>query len=319
MATDDDRPLRAHRDDSARPRIAVIMNAASGTGGDDADEREQRIRDAFAAAGAEVHVHHVKPHLLGTCVPEIAHTVDLVVAAGGDGTASSIAGALAGGDVPLAVLPLGTLNHFAKDLGMPLDLTEAAAAIVGGQHRRIDVGEVNGRVFINNSSIGLYPETVIRRDRDRAQSGRSKWSAMMIAAFRVLRRFPLLKACVALPERTLLCSTPLIFIGNNEYTVNVLQLGERAHLDRGHLSLYMMRCKGRLYMFWLMIRAILGRLDAVRDFEAVTSTEVVVRLRRKHLNVAFDGEVTRMQSPLRYRIRPQALRVIVPPVASAAA
>ncbi len=293
-------------------KIAVLMNAAAGTGGEEADARETLIREAFSAAGADPAIHHVDPVDLGSRACEIANGVDVVVAAGGDGTVSAIAGALADSQVTMAVLPMGTLNHFARDLGMPLDLTEAAAAIVAGRVRRVDVGEVNGRVFINNSSVGLYPETVIHRDQERERSGRGKWTAMIIAALRVLRRFPLLRACVVTPEKTVSAATPLIFVGNNEYTVNVLELGERAHLDRGTLSLYMMRCKGRLYMFWLMVRAILGRLDAVRDFEALTTTEVVVRLRERVLRVALDGEVVEMRSPLRYRVRPGALTVVVP-------
>lgn len=293
-------------------KIAILINAASGTGGEEAEERERLIREAFSAAGAAPELHHLAPDELAARAREIARTVDVVVAAGGDGTVSAIAGALADGPASLAVLPMGTLNHFAKDVGMPLDLLEVAATIVAGRVKRVDVGEVNGRVFINNSSVGLYPETVIHRDEERARTGRGKWAAMTIAALRVLRRFPLLRACVSTPETTLTCATPLIFVGNNEYTVNVLQLGERAHLDRGTLSLYMMRCKGRLYMFWLMVRAILGRLDAVRDFEAVTATEVVVRLRQRRLKVALDGEVVEMRSPLRYRVRPGALGVVVP-------
>jgi len=293
-------------------KIAVLMNASSGKCGDEAEERERKIREAFQAAGVDPEIHCVEPSELTSSVAEIARGADLVVAAGGDGTVSAIAAALAGGNIPLAVLPMGTLNHFARDVGMPLDLTEAAAAIVAGHTTHVDVGEVNGRVFINNSSVGLYPETVIDRDRERAKTGRGKWSAMILAALRVLHRFPLLSASITLPDRQVVAKTPLIFVGNNEYTVNVLQLGERERLDRGRLSLYMMRCKGRLYMFWLMVRAILGRLDAVRDFEATTAKEVRVRLRQRQLKVALDGEVIQMRSPLEFRIRPRALAVIVP-------
>ncbi len=300
-------------------KIAVIMNAASGTSGEEADERERRIREAFEAAGVTPAIHRVEPAELTDRAKEIAIGHDVVVAAGGDGTVSAIAGALADQKTSVAVLPMGTLNHFARDVGIPLDLGEAAAAIAAGHVKRIDVGEVNGRVFVNNSSVGLYPETVIHRDRERARSGRGKWTAMALAAWRVLKRFPLLRACVRMPEKSVTCATPLIFVGNNEYTVNVLQLGERQALDRGTLSLYMMRCRGRLYMFWLMVRAILGRLDAVRDFEAVTTTEVEVRLRQRMLKVALDGEVIQMRSPLRYRVRPRALSVIVPAAVAKAA
>ncbi len=293
-------------------KVAIIMNAGSGAGAE-GDDRTEAIRAAFEAAGVEIELHPTSPENLVATAKRLAGTrIDAVIAAGGDGTVSAVAGALAGGAMTMGVLPLGTLNHFAHDLGMPDDLAAAARLIAAGKAHRIDVGEVNGRVFVNNSSVGLYPETVMSRDAERRRSGRGKWSAMALASARVLKRFPLLAVSVALPERNLIAKTPLIFVGNNEYTINVLELGKRSRLDAGHLSLYLMRCKGRFGMFSLMVRAILQRLEAVRDFEAEIADEVVVRLRHRRMNVAIDGEVVRMSSPLRYKIRPGALSVIVP-------
>ncbi len=293
-------------------KVAVIMNAGAGAGAS-GDDRTETIKAAFAAAGVEIELHPTPPDELVATAKRLACTsVDAVIAAGGDGTVSAVAGALAGGEMPLGVMPLGTLNHFAHDLGMPDDLAAAALLIAACKLQKVDVGEVNGRVFINNSSVGLYPETVISRDEEQARNGRGKWSAMLLASARVMKRFPLLAVSVALPGRNLLAKTPLIFVGNNEYTINALQLGKRARLDAGHLSLYLMRCKGRLGMFSLMVRAILQRLEAIQDFEAETAEAVVVRLRHRRLNVALDGEVVRMSSPLYYKIRPGALSVIVP-------
>ncbi|MBA3541196.1 MAG: NAD(+)/NADH kinase [Deltaproteobacteria bacterium] len=296
------------------------MNAGAGSIGEAAcEERAQHIRDAFTAAGVEATIYQTKPKdLVATARRAAESGVDAVVAAGGDGTVSAVAGALVGGEIPLAVLPLGTLNHFARDIGMPDDLGLAAQAIAARQLKRVDVGEVNSRVFINNSSVGLYPETVMSRDADQKRNGHGKWTAMLLAIGRVLRRFPLLAVRIALPDRSVVAATPMVFIGNNPYTINVLSLGKRERLDSGHLSLYMMRCKGRLQMFWLMVRAILQRLEAVRDFEAETATDVIVTLRRRVLNVAVDGEVESMTSPLRYRIRAGALPVLVPPAAAVA-
>lgn len=298
-------------------KVAVIMNAGAGSIGE-AQQHTQSdlVREAFARAGVEAEVHLCA----GARLTETARTVaqaggiDAIVAAGGDGTVSAVATALVGGDLPLAVLPLGTLNHFAKDLGMPLDLDEAARAIASRHCERVDVGEVNDRVFVNNSSIGLYPEIVVSRDAERRRNGRGKWSAMIVAAWRVLRRFPLLAVRVVTGERSLISRTPFVFVGNNEYQITALALGQRAHLDGGRLSIYMVRCKGRLRMFWLMVRAILQRLEAVRDFEAESVTEARVDLprRRRRIKVALDGEVTSLTSPLLYRIRPAALAVLRP-------
>jgi diacylglycerol kinase family enzyme len=301
-------------------RVAVVMNAGAGsTERANCDERKAEILAACTTAGIDAEVHLCEPARLTQTARELASSgVDAVIAAGGDGTVSAVAAALAGGTVPLAVLPLGTLNHFARDLHMPLELGEAAKAIAAGTVIHVDLGELNGRTFVNNSSIGLYPETVIQRDADRRSSGRGKWSAMLLAALRVLRRFPLLRVRIGTEGGMLRAKTPLVFIGNNAYTINVLELGGRAHLDRGQLSLYMIKATSRLKMFWVMVRAILQRLDAVRDFEAHAIREAVIRTGHRRLQVAIDGEVELMSPPLHYRIRPRALPVLAPVAAEAA-
>ena len=300
-------------------KVAVVMNSGAGSiGSANCDERKAEILAACTAAGLDAEIHLCEPARLTQTARQLARSgVDAVIAAGGDGTVSAVASALAGGSVPLAVLPLGTLNHFARDLHMPLDLGEAAKAIAAQNLIHIDVGELNGRTFINNSSIGLYPETVIQRDADRSSSGRGKWSAMLLAALRVLRRFPLLRVRIGTEHGTMGAKTPLVFIGNNEYKVNVLELGERARLDRGQLSLYMIKATSRLKMFWVMVRAILQRLDAVRDFEAHATREAIILTGHRHVRVAIDGEVTLMSPPLHYRSRPGALPVLAPPAAAA--
>jgi diacylglycerol kinase family enzyme len=296
-------------------KVAVVMNAGAGSIGDaKCEERKAEILAACGAAGIDATVHLCEPARLTETAREVAASgVDAVIAAGGDGTVSAVATALAGGKIPMAVFPLGTLNHFARDLEMPSDLTEAAQAIAARNLVQLDVGELNGRVFVNNSSIGLYPETVIQREAERKAHHRGKWTAMLIAAMRVLRRFPLLRVGIVTSQGTIRAKTPLVFIGNNAYTINVLELGERAHLDRGELSLYMVRATTRIKMFWLMVRSIVQRLDAVKDFEAHRIREAVIRTGHRTLEVAIDGEVVTMQPPLYYRIRPGVLPVLAPP------
>lgn len=301
-------------------RVAVIMNAGAGSiGAARAEERATEIRAAFDAAGVDCAIHAVAGARLAEAArAAAADGVDAVVAAGGDGTVSACAGALAGGEVPLAVLPLGTLNHFARDLGMPTALADAARAIATGTPEAVDVGEVNGRVFVNNSSIGLYPELVRLRDAEQRATGHGKWRAMVAAAWRVLRRFPLIAVHLTTDDATLKLRTPFVFVGNNPYRIDARALGQRERLDRGQLSLYSARCTSRLRMIWLSVRAIVQRLDAVDDFEAHDARSIRVVLPRRRVPVALDGEVVTLASPLHYRIRPGALVVIRPPAAAAA-
>lgn len=296
-------------------RVAVLVNSSAG-GIDSAacEQRAQEIRDAFSAHGVQSEVFLCPPAQLTRTARQLAsRSYDAVVAAGGDGTVSAVASGLVDTHMPLAVLPLGTLNHFAKDLAMPLELEDAAAAIAAGTTERIDVGEVNGRVFINNSSIGLYPEAVIVRDDQRRRRGWSKLPAMLLAVARVLYRFPLLAITVETPERTVVTKTPFVFFGNNVYTTTLPSVGKRETLDAGALCINTVRAQSRVKMLWLVVRAMFRRPETIRDFEAQQVTEASVRSSKKHLAVALDGEVVRMRSPLAYRIRPGALLVRYPP------
>jgi diacylglycerol kinase family enzyme len=243
--------------------------------------------------------------------------VDAVVAAGGDGTIGAAAAALAGSDRPLGVLPLGTLNHFARDAGLPADPGEAVAAIAGGATRLVDVAELNGEVFVNNSSIGLYPMMVRGREAQQRRLGRSKRLAMLIASMRALRHFSRRRLTIRAGGGQAPIETPLLFVGNNRYETSLLTLGRRQAIDRGELCLYAPLARSRLHFIGLALRSLIGRLDQVRDFVNLDGLEAIeVRSRLASLSVATDGETRNVETPLRYRIRPRALRLLVPAAAA---
>jgi diacylglycerol kinase family enzyme len=210
------------------------------------------------------------------------------------------------------VLPLGTLNHFAKDLGIPLDLDEAVRNLATGRARQVDVGEVNDRIFLNNSSLGLYPDIVHDREKQQRRLGRGKWPAALWATLSALRRYPILSVKLLVDGDRLARHTPFVFIGNNEYRMEGLSIGERACLDAGTLSLYVAQHPGRLGLLRFALRALCGRLAQERDFDVLLANEMEIATPHRHLRVATDGEVNVMKTPLRYRVRPGALTVIVP-------
>jgi diacylglycerol kinase family enzyme len=235
-----------------------------------------------------------------------------VVMGGGDGTMSAGAGGLAGTGKPMGLLPLGTLNHFARDLGIPGEIEDAARNVAEGIVREVDVGEANGRVFVNNSSIGLYPAAVSLRDAWMERQSMHKWVAMGRAALATLREFPVVRVTLRVEEGGVNLTTPMVFIGNNRYDTKLFSLGKRPALDEGELWVYLARDAGRFRFIRLALRALVGRLDDSRDFQGLGLEEMVVEDRRRLVRVAFDGEVCHVAPPLRYRIRPRALRVIVP-------
>jgi diacylglycerol kinase family enzyme len=235
-----------------------------------------------------------------------------VVAAGGDGTVSGIASGVIGTDASLGILPLGTLNHLAKDLGIPLDLPSAIQTLVAGQRALIDVAEVNGHFFLNNSSIGLYPLFVEDRERQQRELKRPKWRAAVAAAAAALRIFPMLHMHIVPDGPPLERRTPFLFVGNNQYEFQGLRAGGRRCIDEGRLCLLVTHDTQRLRLLWLGLKALVFGMDRATDFDALTASAIDVRMRRRIIPVALDGEVKRLQPPLRYRIRPQALRVAVP-------
>ena len=172
--------------------VEVIINESAGTSHD--QQASQAVVRAFAncGVGANVAIAHDGGELIELARRAVSNGARAVVAGGGDGTVSAVASQLIGTGKPLGVLPLGTLNHFAKDLGVPLKLEDAARSICEGREVRVDVGEVNGQIFINNSGLGLYPRIVLRREKLQERSGSGKWSAFFRAALAVLRRYTFL-------------------------------------------------------------------------------------------------------------------------------
>jgi diacylglycerol kinase family enzyme len=290
-------------------RVVAILNDGAGTSANDVDG----VRKALARAEIDADVRTVPgKHLAEAAREAVARGAETVVAGGGDGTVSAIAGALAGTETRLGVLPLGTLNHFAKDNGIPLDLPGAAAVIADGHESALDVGRVNGRVFVNNSSLGVYARALINRDVKRDQLGMGKWPAMALAVWKVFRRSPLLRVQLSTEGETQRLRTPLVFVGNNRYDLELFRVGTRTCLDEGVLSLYVAKTASRWGMLKLGVRAAVGRLEQSRDFETRCVSKVRIGTRRTRVHVSLDGEVVAMDAPLKYEVWPGALRVLAP-------
>ena len=296
-------------------RVVVLLNGAAGSvAGSDLAKVRARVAAAFSTHGVSALVEDCPADaVLPAARQAAAGDTDAVVAAGGDGTVSTAAAALAGGEVPLGIVPLGTLNHFARDLGLPQDLEGAAGTVAAGRVRAVDVGEVNGRVFLNNSSIGLYPELVEGREELRQRAGLGRWTAMLYAATAVLRRFPLLALTLQADGRSATLRTPFVFVANNAYELRLLALGRRRALDAGELSVYISSHQSRLGLLGLALRTALGLLHQDRDFRTLSLRALAIHTPRRTLRVAADGEVRRTPVPIRYCVRPGALRVLAPP------
>ena len=244
-----------------------------------------------------------------------AEAPEFLAVAGGDGTIRCAAGVVAGTDLALLPIPAGTRNHFAKEVGIAT-LAEAAAAAAGGEVALIDVGEVNGEAFVNNANIGAYPRIVKERDVHVKVKRLSKQTATLVAAWTQLRQLHKFSVTV---DGDVTYRAWMVFVGNGRYGTSLFDVAERESLDDGLLDVRILRADGRLARLRVIGRLLLGRADRspMAEFDAVESIELSVN--RPRVDVALDGEIVSMTSPLRFRCRAKALRVLVPSTVTTAA
>jgi diacylglycerol kinase family enzyme len=236
-----------------------------------------------------------------------------VVVGGGDGTLGSAAAIVAKAGATLGILPLGTRNHLARELGIPMDLPGAAKVIAEGRKRKIDLSSVNDHVFVNNASIGMYPAMVRAREGLQKTHGIPKWIANIPAGWQTLgslrhHRLRLTMDGAAKPIRT-----PLLFIGNNVYSLDIGKVGQRDALDDGKLSVFAVSPNSRTGLIAFGLRAMIGKSDAESDFAALGVCKTMqLSAHARTIDVAIDGEIVRLETPLKVKVLPGALEVFAP-------
>jgi diacylglycerol kinase family enzyme len=292
-------------------RSCVILNDSAGF--KDKEDLAGRIEEIFRQRGKECMVVRVDAgmDIVAIASNAIREGADRVVAGGGDGTLRAVSSALVGTGVPLGVLPAGTLNHFARDLEIPLDLEEAAAVAAEGTAVDLDVAEVNGHVFLNNSVLGLYP--FYRGHRDlREAAGSDTFKSMLGAVVRTLRRYPRMTLRVQSRGLDLVRSTPYVMIANNEHAMEGFKPWARESITEGSLCVYILRDRTRLGLLRLLAKIVMGGRLVEEEFEPIRAAEVTIETRARRMQVSLDGEMLPLEVPLRYRSRPGQLKVLVP-------
>jgi len=295
-------------------KVAVVLNQSAGTlMGMPIDEAKEAARLAFEQNGAAVEVVATQADGCGAAVERaVASDAGIVVVGGGDGTILTGANAVMKAGKTLGVLPLGTMNLLARDLNIPMDWPDAVHAIAAGTVRPIDVGEVNGEVFLNASVLGIYPHIVQERDRQRKRLGLRKWPAMVLAAAKALYDFPVMDVYVDFGQGARRVRTPVLAVSNNPYADGYGPVLRRAALDSGEFGVYLARHRDPWGMLRLIARMGIGAWQTDEEMETLSATTLTVHSRRRRLRVANDGEVRRMKPPLTYRLRPQALPMLLP-------
>jgi diacylglycerol kinase family enzyme len=288
-------------------RIAIVRNPRSGT----APEPE-KLQEALTAARVSARVLDSPPGAAFLpWLDEIAAEVDVLVAAGGDGTVSAVAHAVAKARRTLAIIPTGTLNHFARDLGIPTELDAAVQLIRTGRQQCVDVGDVNGHLFLNNVSLGNYPR-MVRRRTGLVRRGWPKNVAGAVAAADTWWHLRSMTAALTLDDEDMVRRSPFIVIANGSYLLSGFSLGEREEISDGRLSVYVAPPSGRFGALLWPVRALIGTLEQHEQFESLTAATIKATVKATRIDVGIDGEVRELGSPLTFAIRRQALRILVP-------
>lgn len=284
-------------------RIPAFVNSASGTA--------EGAREALATGSFDVHevpAAELEARILET----LGSNPRRILIAGGDGSIRTAAQAVAGKDVELAVLPSGTLNHFAKDHGIPTDLDEAARVAAAGVVVTADAGRVGGKLFHGTSSVGAY--VVFMRTREKLEPRLGYRLSTIIAGIWTFIRMPAIAVEIEIEGKKQTLRTPLLFIAVGEREVQLPTLGGRVPDGRRGLHVMVVRGRKRARLFFLALDAVANGIeDASRqpELDAFIVDGCKITMRRKHARIALDGESEIMDTPLEYSFERDILRVVV--------
>ncbi|MFM6932508.1 MAG: diacylglycerol/lipid kinase family protein [Novosphingobium sp.] len=287
----------------------MVINREGGTAAGLGNSLADKIHEAFAPTGQAIDLHLVKADELDQAIA--AANAPVIAVGGGDGTLASAAARLAGEGRCLAVLPLGTRNHFARDIGLDGTLEQAAHVAAHGRCDAVDVGYAGERLFLNNASLGLYARMV--EDRDRRSL--PKWLATLPAAVNVLVRPGTRRLDLDIDGTRRRVKTPLLFIGNNQYSLEKGRIGQRATLQDGQMCVFAVAQRGGPGLLFAAWRIMRGKVDRRADFAAIESAREVTAFRHGLHHLALDGEVVELEFPLTFRVEPGGLKVMLPAIA----
>jgi diacylglycerol kinase family enzyme len=295
-------------------RINAVINRRSGAAiGLTLERLTEEMQAAFQKAGHEIAIDLVEPaDIEASLDAAVASNPDVVLAGGGDGTVRSAAQKLPGPHIALGILPLGTINRMAHDLRIPINPLLALDALAYGTFRKIDVADVNGRIFLCNSLLGLPPKISAERQRLRGKP----LSVRLPGYFKLLRAIIAARHRIRLTiddgNRHLQVRALSLAVSNNVYRHQPSLIFSRLSLDGGVLGIYISKNRSGFGLLWVLLRAALGLWEGDPNLDHITAKRITINSNRKRLHLSEDGEVEILETPLRYQIHPKALMVLVP-------
>lgn len=303
--------------DPAAPLVFVVNGASGRT---DADGKRLAIETALQAAGRRGEILMAGgdelPRIADEAVGRAVREHSAVVAVGGDGTLSAVAAAAHAQGCPMGVVPLGTFNFFARTHGIPTDAAQATAALLEAAVQPVQVGTVNGRVFLVNASVGLYPELLEDRESHKSRFGRNRAVALASTVVSMLREHRQLRLQIQSGQAVRELRTSTLFVGNNRLQLERVGVAEAPAVEEGRIAVVVLKPMGMIATVGLLLRGALGTLGDADQVETFDFQRLVVRpwlpYGRRGIKVAYDGEVAWMRGPLEFQVAEQPLYLLKP-------
>lgn len=299
--------------------LSIIYNEKSGFHATKHDEIYEALLTLFSNYHYEIQVFEMQSHaqfddLMAQVLRRHQQTEDVgvVVAAGGDGTLNAVASQLIDTAIPMGILPLGTFNYVARVLNIPLDVLEAAKVIATGETRAVHVAKLNGKIYLNNASLGLYPLFIQKRELYNKYLGRFPLHAYTSGLDVLIRDRKELKLEVEVDGKTYPVKTPLIFFGNNQLQLAEMNLKIAQCAEEGQVAGVVVAKSDKFTLFKILWRLIRKGLEQAPDVYSFCADEVIVHAKRKKMTVALDGEIVDLKPPLKFSVAKYALKVVVP-------
>lgn len=310
---------------SKQKPLSIIMNIRSGHHGKGHEVEIQLIAQRLEQSGFDVEIFLTKEDFpLSRCVSVALakHQTypkgeqGLIVAAGGDGTINAVAQAMIHTEIELGILPLGTFNYVARALGIPIDLPEAVQNLVDGTSRAIHIGQVNGRIYLNNASIGLYPVLIENREYYNKRFGRFPFVAYLSGLGVLLQPHHHYKLQVWIDGEQRPIDTPMVFFGNNQLQLQDLKLKLAECAKHGKLAGVALETVTRWKLLKLIVQLFQGELEQAKDVHSFCAEQVKIMCKRPMMKVALDGEIVKLRTPLEFSVLRHVLKVRVPHAAA---
>lgn len=296
--------------------LFIVLN--TGSGKRDANATVATIRSVLEQAGrrydlAKVDLPRQLPALAKRAVELAQQQQGTVVAVGGDGTINAVVQVVLNSGRPFGVLPQGTFNYFSRAHGIPTDTAKATQVLLDAAVRPVQVGLLNGRAFLVNASLGLYPRLLEERETYKQQFGRSRFVALCAGVITLLREHRQLVLDLVHEGHVRMLHTPTLVVGNNSIQLEQIGVPQASAVEQGQLVALAVRPIGTLALLGLLCRGALGQLGDTDNVVSFAFDRLTVQPhRRRRIKVAMDGEVTWLNTPLAFQVAPHPLPLLVP-------